>query len=299
MSYQFVRNETVGKNIRRLAKERAECAVERFEQPGDESTAIHSVRKDIKKLRAVLRLVREPLGERTYRNEMGELREIANLLAPVRDAAVKLQTFTNLIGRLKTGLPPATSKEVRKELTAQRRKARDTCLEADCRRKVKAAVIAMERRSADWKIPDEWESLSPGIHASYKCGRKSLELVATDPSAENFHEWRKRAKDLWYQLRLLRPIWPSVMESLVGELETLGEYLGNDHDLAVLRDCLSKLLKEKEYESITGIIAGQQRELRAKALASGHRIYGEKPTAFCDRLAEYWEIWKDETVVVS
>jgi len=43
-----------------------------------------------------------------------------------------------------------------------------------------------------------------------------------------------------------------------------------------------------------GLIDERQRELRAGALALGSRFYTEKPSAFCDRLAGYWRIWRGE-----
>lgn len=34
------------------------------------------------------------------------------------------------------------------------------------------------------------------------------------PSVENLHEWRKRVKDLWYQVRLLTPLWPGMLKEI-------------------------------------------------------------------------------------
>jgi CHAD domain-containing protein len=122
--------------------------------------------------------------------------------------------------------------------------------------------------------------------------------VLKDPAPENFHEWRKGAKDLWYQVTLLRPLWPEQMDATARELEALGEHLGDDHDLAMLRQAVEEKCvgdgHRRELEILNGLIDERQHELRAGALALGARFYTEKPRAFCDRLAGYWRIWRRE-----
>ena len=54
--------------------------------------AVHSARKDMKKLRALLRLVRGELGASVYRRENARFREAAATLAGLRDADVMLVT---------------------------------------------------------------------------------------------------------------------------------------------------------------------------------------------------------------
>jgi hypothetical protein len=48
------------------------------------------------------------------------------------------------------------------------------------------------------------------------------------------HEWRKRAKDLWYHHRLLKDAWPGPVKAFADEADQLGKLLGDDHDLATL-----------------------------------------------------------------
>jgi len=46
-----------------------------------------------------------------------------------------------------------------------------------------------------------WSAVAPGVECSYRSGRKALVTIRRDPADESFHEWRKRVKDLWYQVR--------------------------------------------------------------------------------------------------
>ena len=49
---------------------------------------------------------------------------------------------------------------------------------------------------------ENWKALEPGLDRGYRRGRHAFERARTKPTVDNLHEWRKRAKDLWYALRL-------------------------------------------------------------------------------------------------
>jgi CHAD domain-containing protein len=143
-----------------------------------------------------------------------------------------------------------------------------------------------------------WRVLYPGVKKAYSAGQYAYRTVLKDPSPENFHKWRKHAKALWYQVSLLEPLWPEQMEAMESELETLGEHLGDYHDLAVLRQTTGKKSDDsghqRELETLNGLIDERQREVLAEAMPLGARFYAEKSSGFCERLAGYWQIWRGE-----
>jgi CHAD domain-containing protein len=150
---------------------------------------------------------------------------------------------------------------------------------------------------------DGWKAIGPGVKSTYRQGRRAYQTVVKDPSPENFHEWRKRVKDLWYHVRLLRPVWPEQIDAIAGELDMLGNNLGDDHDLVVLKQDVAERFTGRvgalELETLNGLIEERQRELRAAALAVGVRFYAEKPSAFCDRLGRYWKTWRREKKTIT
>ena len=89
------------------------------------------------------------------------------------------------------------------------------------------------------------------------------------------------------------------MDAMARELEMLGEYLGDDHDLVILRQAVEQQSPDKshsrELAALNGLIDERQRELQIAALALGKRFYAERPSAFCNRLAGYWQIWRGKT----
>ena len=101
-----------------------------------------------------------------------------------------------------------------------------------------AAELATGRARVD-ALPlggDGWELIAPGLHRSYRRGRKRLRAVEEEASVTNLHELRKRVKDLTYQLRLIRDVDRAMLEPLADHAHGLSDHLGDDHDLALLRE---------------------------------------------------------------
>ena len=61
--------------------------------------------------------------------------------------------------------------------------------------------------------------------------------------AADYHEWRKQIKALWYELRLVEGSGPRIRRD-VKALHRAEEWLGNDHNVVVLCDALSKELPQ-------------------------------------------------------
>jgi len=298
MAFCFKRRESVAKAIRRLGCERIESARECL-RDCHRAEAVHCARKDIKKTRAVLRLARTSLARKDFRRLTKRLREAASRLAALRDAYVKARTLKNLTGHFKGRLAPGALRHVRSEL---RRGADEAMKRFAAEKAAKSVQRILSRMLKDLECLEisgkGWDVIGPGLKSAYSRGRCGYESVLQDSSPKNFHKWRKRAKDLWYQVTLLRPVWPEQMDAMAHELETLGEHLGDDHDLFVLQEAVEQRCASesdwRELEILHVLIEERQRELRASAVALGKRFYAEKSSVFCERLAGYWHTWRRE-----
>ena len=82
-SYRLRRKEPAPDGIRRVARGRADDALEQLREgaKGDLNPAVHEARKDLKKLRSVLRLVRNDLGDAVYRSENVRFRDAGRMLS--------------------------------------------------------------------------------------------------------------------------------------------------------------------------------------------------------------------------
>ena len=296
-AYRLLAEEDAASGVRRVILGRLDKAAERLREVGDGdgdalAEAIHGARKDLKKARAALRLVREAIGEKTFKRENRALRDAARTLSASRDAEVKLGTLDALADG-DGDVPPGATALWREALSADR--DRIVGGENGGTEEAVAAIEAVAARVPEWKIrADGWKLLSPGLDTAYRDGHENFAALGEAPAFEAVHDLRKRGKDLWYQLRLLRDAWQPVLESTAEEIHEFTDRLGDHHDLAVLLVDLEGRAEVDAVhrETLRTLIEARQASLLAEARAAGARVYAEKPKAFGRRLRAYWRAWR-------
>jgi len=296
MGFRIKRKETTTEAVRRVTCECVEKALGDLNH-GDGLAAVHSVRKEIKKARAILRLVRPCMGRSAYRKAARDLREAAQDLSPMRDRLVTLQAMQDLRDGLRDergatpfgNLVSALRQRCRQE---ERRFRRERVVKQAARILVRSAKC-LGRLSPRKK---GWRALVAGLKRSYRAGRRAYTEVIAEPTPENLHEWRKRVKDLWYQLRLLRRVAPGELENRIKDLKALSDYLGDGHDLFMLQETVGALWRgvsqADELGALRGLAERRQDRLSCKAKAIGKRVYREKLSKFCRRIEGYWDNWR-------
>jgi CYTH domain-containing protein/CHAD domain-containing protein len=295
-AYRLLADEDAAAGVRRVIVARLEKAAERLREPLDGDAlaeAIHGARKDLKKARAALRLVREEVGEETFKRENVALRDAARLLSASRDAEVRLETLEALVEGGAGDAPPGATALWRDALTADRDRIVGT--EGDQIEAAVEEIDAVAARAPEWPLRHTgWKLLSPGLDTAYTEGRDAFEALPARPSFEAVHDLRKRGKDLWYQLRLLRDAWPAVLEPTAEEIHEFTDLLGDHHDLAVLAEDLDgrEEVGAADRNVLRELIAAEQHALLIDALSLGERVYAEKPGPFARRLRAYWRAWR-------
>jgi CHAD domain-containing protein len=295
--YRLKTNEDAAAGVRRIAAGRTEKALERLRgaNEGELAPTIHGARKDLKKLRSVLRLVRGELGKKTFEAENRRYRDAGRLLSGSRDAEVKLETLLALRHRFEE-LPGGAAERWEGMLETERDELAAT-MRGETAGRIGQAIEAIEAGRdtiGQWPLrTDSWALVEPGLSRSYRDGRKAMKRVSARPSAGNVHEWRKRAKDLWYQLRIVRDAWPELLGATVDQAHQLTDLLGDHHDLAVLADDLRTRDDVGDRGAFESAIEKRQAELLDAALGIGQRLYAEKPKAFRRRIERYWLVWRE------
>ena len=298
MAYRFKEHETVPDGIKRIALELIDKAIEQTKpQVKNRDTVIHDTRVTFKKLRALLRLSRVKDNAETFRHEDACFRDAGRRLSHVRDTTAMIEALDKLTKHYADQLEPDAFAELRKPFIRTRRKQ-----QADKNEALAEAVRTLESarsRVADWPIEDDgFSSLREGLKRIYKKGCTCMGRVQANPSVENLHEWRKRVKDLWYQVRLLKPLWPGMLKNLADEFGRLADCLSDDHDLAILRQAVLRRPSEEQtqLEALIALIDQQRGDLEVEAKRLGERLYVETPNAFVRRFEVYWRAWCTEPV---
>lgn len=298
MSFRLRKNESAGAGIRRVARELVTEAVALIEdEKGDPAETIHELRKQLKKLRAVLRLVRGELGADVYGRDNSAARDLGRKLSPVRDAAIRVSALDRLREVNKKDFPADDIAPVQKRLAARHRAALRRLRSSGTLSAIARELVDLGRRSRTWPlVKPGYSGLEPGLRRVYRAGRAAREEAFGSGTDEAFHEWRKRAKDLRYHFELLGPVSPGAMQDAERALHDLTDCLGDDHDLSDLRRVLktsrSLMRGARCVKRVVDLIDRRRSELQAKARAIGVRVYGEKPKAFSMRIGTSWDAWR-------
>jgi CHAD domain-containing protein len=299
MAYELKRDETISHGLRRIVRKQIDKALENLRPTViSKDEAIHDARVCIKKIRAILRLSKHSLGKDIFDQEDAAYRDAARALSKVRDSAAMLEVLDKLIEHFSETVAHDVFESVRAPLMHSkkvRQQARSSAMTSAAK-----ALRQARQRVDDWPRVGHRQTMRD-LKLVFKRGRASFAKAYDQPSVENFHKWRKQVKHLLYLSRVLRPLWRKMMGAMAAELKALGKFLSEDHDLALLREKVSEQLEETEnrdeISALVALIDQRRNELQAIAGVSGERIYGEKPSAFMNRIETYWQAWKSETKV--
>jgi CHAD domain-containing protein len=288
MPYRFKINEPVEKGFRRIAREQLDCSLAELAGPQIGAKNVHECRKSLKRLRSLVRLAADAVGQGKARRRTKSLGEIALLLSARRDQTVMIET----IGKLSHEISSAAEalQPLKEHLLARTPNAPET-LDPEIAEQVRKSLLQEAKKFAHVTFNKRgFAALAGGLEASYREGRKAAKYAYEEPTDENFHELRKAVQWHWRQMSLSSKAWPDEFAVRVHAARDLSQMLGDDHDLAVLVAAASTAepLSEEQKNAAIGVCRGQQKVLRATAEYRAKRLFAEKPEAFVSRVASYW-----------
>lgn len=183
---------------------------------------IHALRVETKHLRAQLRLLKK-FSPPAARNLQTSIRDIARELSPHRDQAVCSKWLARHgLPVTEKPLPPLDLSRLKNKL----HKNKET----------------FQRLAAE-KVPKP--KLKKELVKSFEKVKKAKRKAAKDPKDDHFHEWRKRAKDLLYQLEFL-----GAPEKKTKKLKKLTQILGRAQDSALVQHELRLAIAKKEKKKL-------------------------------------------------
>ena len=296
MSFRFEHDESPEDGFRRIAREQVGKAIDTIESDdAGEHAAVHEVRKRCKKVRGLARLVRP--GFPGYDDANAWFRETARELSDLRDATTLLETLDALTERLDGVLAPDAFDDVRRTLFERRESVVAEQGLEDRLDHARERLREGSDRIGDWRLDETAvDAVADGLAKTYGRARAAMDAAYDDPEPDRFHEWRKRVKYHRYHARLLRRLWPPVLEPWRDETKHLSDLLGDEHDLTVLRRTLAaepERFEDAEHVPVLRSLAAMRRqELRDAARPLGRRLFAEKPKHHARRHERLWRTWR-------
>ena len=301
MSYQLENNETLSFGFKRIVLEHIDKSVFNLSKSnGSFNEDVHDTRKNFKKIRTVLRLVRTNLGEDSFLLENSFYRDAGKTLSDLRDSTVLIQTLDKLLTNSEQEMANYDF-SVFKEFLVEKHKTISITKNKKSKviNSLSTDLLLARSRVFDWQLSgDSFKIIRKNLQRIYEQGQLLMYSVFSEPVKENVHEWRKREKDLWYTIRILNNLWPEIMNPLDNLLGKLSDSLGDANDLFLLKEKIianeGKFKDNNHTRELINFIDKRIIDLLRDARSIGRKIYSENSNYFVGRMKNYFEIWRSE-----
>jgi len=246
--------------------------------------SVHGARRQIKRLRSLLRLLREAMGEEAFSAINGALRNAADAPAGLRRAEALVTAAGKLDGGRRAHSPFQQLAEAHR---ADHASAAAADGGTDAARRAAEALEAATAMVAGLRMkrgpaPD----IGVAFLATYRKARKRLEHGFASRNAEDLHTARKHVIHHIHHLDLLRSHLTSPAKRLAS-LDKLREALGDLNDLDELCH-LSKGSTARLPEAADRAMAKRRATLLKRAEKAAGRLFRDKPKAYGRRTVGMW-----------
>jgi CHAD domain-containing protein len=276
--------ETLTQMARRALLAHLDMTIQGLDAQRSSDAAVHDIRKELKRARAALRMLRECLGAAEFRRDNALIRDAAHPLTPIRDAKVLLQTLGQLASR--KGTDSGFFRSLRKTLEDGRRLARRR-LQSD---EVSAAARVLRGiRSRAAALPDGRLAAAhpPALERAFRKARSAYGAAKREGTDESLHEWRKQTKYFANQLEILLPLGSRLFDKSHRRATQLADCLGDDHDLAILTEQIHRHTVEAhppasgpDARRLMRTVKRRRKKLKRQAMHLGQRLYSGRAARY-------------------
>lgn len=256
--------------------------------------SVHEARKNVKKIRAVLRLVRYEIGNDQYRELNTFYQGIGQQVAILRDETSLIELLENFRLRVNSGAMEKVIRKSIKQTVKKRKKEFD-----DFYKKKNHQMIhdqLSERFNGIRKLEitgDPNLFIIKSIGKIYSDCLTAMNKTKKDTSDATYHNWRKQVKYLMYNMMILKNAWPSFFETYIAELDELQKALGNLHDLNLFNGLVVEAdlfsLDKKQKDLMLRFIYPRRKALKLQIHQISDRLFSEDKTSFSKRIYGIWQ----------
>ncbi|OWV87153.1 metal-binding protein [Rhizobium sp. N122] len=297
MAYRIRPDADFTREFRSVATEQLERAIAVLEErPDGTHEAIHSFRKNLKRLRSLYRLVAREVPD--FQDcENARLRDAARSLSAIRDANALIGTAQYLqqsardpeeseaLGRIVAILEGRRDWMVDAESGLEQRLAETSDVLKEAIAAVDAVSFSGGHRKNARKLAKSWRRTA-------RRAKAALAACHGEASADDFHNLRKRTYDYRLYHGLLEDIWPGAMKAKRDAAKELVEDLGHIHDLAVLSELVEAepqlFTRNDDLAHLLDAIIFRQQEDRRQALVNAETVFADDPDEEAQRIELLW-----------
>jgi CHAD domain-containing protein len=249
----------------------------------DPTDAVHSYRKALRRARAVLSLVRHALAKRERRAVRQALQDARRSVSAMRDHAVAPDALDEAV-------LDADARATANEVLAQAVAAQPSTAEIAQRLREGAARTVAQVEALEAALPRtiELDTLIRGVRDVYAAAREARRRAKSGADPREFHRWRRRTKELVFQLQLLAR-WAGERTCAVRDrFADVGDALSEGVDLVMLGEFIATYghgIATVRLAAVEDAIAAQRDAAMAQARVASRGVFARRPKRFAARLA--------------
>jgi CHAD domain-containing protein len=254
--------QNIGMALGILASKESHSLQQALARHEDHHGGIHDARRSCRRLRSLLAFVATPANLQQAAKADKALRQLTHSFSELRDAHVAVRTARRLASAHASTIAPALIQQLEERSESLLKNA----LELDPawqRRRHKAERIATLIDELDWQAPTS-SIAKETVKQSAKRMKKARRTATEQRTDEAFHRWRRRTRQLRYQLEFLRKahhivgIKKSATRQYSGRIRQLGliiDRLGWRQDFQVFLQTLDQLPASPEIAAVRSLLA--------------------------------------------
>jgi CHAD domain-containing protein len=240
--------------------------------------AVHDYRKALRRARAVLTLVSRALPRSERRAVKKALQEARRALGSARDHAVVPATLSTLpLSDEERAIAKAVL-DAAAEAMPERQEIKQGLAEGAAR-----ALAQVEALEAALPQQLAWSTVAKGVRVTYDEARAARK--AAKRSVRAFHRWRRRSKELGYQLDVIGGFAGMRVAEIQKEIEGATDPQSPVVDLIMLRDFVETHgARSEALERLTDAIDTQLEDLMKDSRRAGREAFRKNPRKFAKRV---------------
>ncbi|WP_439181652.1 CHAD domain-containing protein [Carboxylicivirga taeanensis] len=266
--------------------------------PKDIDTTVHEVRKALKRIRALLRLIRWDIGEELFLRENRKFRELGRQLSALRDYHVIITHLASHFEAQELQIPEANYIRLVEHVNQLKETELKQLVDQKTLVAIKNEMSFAREELANYPL----ESLGPhtikhGVsHIYNQCLDKITEsqLKLDD---HPLHELRKKVKYLLNQMTLIQEVWPDFFKHYSLSLKRASDLLGDDHNIAETIILINKLpdgtVSVDDKAKLTQSFQSEREQIHRELWPLLGKLFTEGASAFVKRITSYWLISRE------
>lgn len=296
MSLSLKADKSLQSEVRRVASRYLSRALDALEQqPEGPHEAIHTARKQFKRVRSLYRLV--AAADKAFQKRENErIGTLGRSLAASRDATSLVETARRLAEAASTVEERMALERIHGKLVARRDAMADTAVTKELMEEAvsicKEALAAAGRLRIDGGHKRAAEILGHGWRSTGRKAAEALRQARDTGGPDCYHTLRKRTQDRWVHCRFLAEAWPAALNGTRKQAKALVTLLGENQDIALLTSFADahpgEIGTPKDLTHLLAVMIAEGNRLRAEALPLAELLFPEDIREDAGRIELLW-----------